>query len=111
MKAEVWQTPRAEHHILEISAWWRGNRPASPDLFRRELEGAIDLLEHSPDAGRRYADVGIPGLRRLLLPRTRYHVYYVHEEAAQKVLILAVWSAIRGRGPELGSADIPDLRR
>ena len=80
------------------------HRTASPDLFRRELEGAIDLLEQSPDAGRRYPDAEIPGLRRLLLPGTRYHVYYVHQEAAQRVLILAVWSAVRGRGPDLSKA-------
>jgi len=41
MKAEVWHTPRAERHVVEISAWWHENRTASPDLFRQELEGAI----------------------------------------------------------------------
>ena len=66
MKAEVWHTPRSKRHVLAISAWWRENRTASPDLFRRELEGAIDLLEQSPDIGRRYPDAKIPGLRRLL---------------------------------------------
>ncbi|MCZ6794349.1 MAG: type II toxin-antitoxin system RelE/ParE family toxin [Planctomycetota bacterium] len=104
MKVEVWYTHWAEGHILEISAWWHENRTASLDLFRRELEGAIDLLEQSPDVGRRYPDAGIPGLRRLLLPRTRYHVYYVHQEAAQKVVILAAWSAVRGRGPDLSKS-------
>jgi plasmid stabilization system protein ParE len=39
------------------------------------------------------------GLRRILLRATRYHVYYVSN--AETVLILAVWSAVRGAGPDL----------
>lgn len=101
MKAEVSLTAGAEEQALEANAWWRENRRAAPDLFRRELEGAFDLLEHSPDAGRRYHDPEIPGLRRLLLPGTRYHLYDVHEERAQRVVVLAIWSAVRGGGPGL----------
>jgi len=41
----------------------------------------------------------VPGLRRLLLRRTRYHLYYVHDETAGEVLILALWSAVSGRPP------------
>ena len=40
-----------------------------------------------------------PGLRRVLLRRTRYHVYY---RARGEVLeVLAVWHASRGAGPGL----------
>ena len=34
-----------------------------------------------------------------LLPATRYHVYYVHELDRGQCIVLAVWSAVRGRGP------------
>jgi plasmid stabilization system protein ParE len=100
-KAEVFLTPRAEGHACEISAWWRANRSSSPTLFVQELRGAINILEQSPDVGRRYQFREIGGLRRLLLPRTRYHIYYVHDETVGRVLILAVWSAVRGLGPDL----------
>jgi len=39
------------------------------------------------------------GIRRLILPRTRYHVYY--RVAGQVLEILAVWHAVRGSGPGL----------
>jgi hypothetical protein len=44
----------------------------------------------------------VSGVRRLYLPATRYHVYYVHEPELHQVVILAVWSAVRGKGPPLG---------
>ena len=38
-------------------------------------------------------------VRRVLLRATRYHVYYVvHDEA---VIVLSVWSALRGTEPDL----------
>ncbi len=40
-----------------------------------------------------------PGVRRLLLRATRYHVYYrVRDETLE---VLAVWHATRGTGPGL----------
>lgn len=38
--------------------------------------------------------------RRLLLPETRHHVYY-RVVGAEHVRVLAIWSAVRGRGPRL----------
>lgn len=40
-------------------------------------------------------------IRRLLLPRSRYHVYFSNDEARQLVEVRAVWGATRGRGPAL----------
>ena len=66
-----------------------------------EGAGAIELLMRAPDAGRRYRALRLPGLRRLLLPATRYHVYYVHGANWRECIVLAVWSAVRGRAPHL----------
>ena len=33
--------PEAEAQIDAIDAWWRSNRPASPDLFAQELAAAF----------------------------------------------------------------------
>jgi plasmid stabilization system protein ParE len=46
-----------------------------------------------------YRQSPIVGIRRVLLPRTRYHVYYVAREDV--VLVLAVWHAKRGSGPPM----------
>jgi len=38
-------------------------------------------------------------MERLLLHRTHYHLYFVQE--AERVYVIAVWSAFRGRTPRL----------
>jgi len=78
---------------------WRSNRADAPDLFDEEYSKALELLERYPDIGKRRRRV--PGLRVLLLRETRYHVYYVHDTEAEEVIVLAVWSAVRGRRPPL----------
>jgi plasmid stabilization system protein ParE len=40
-------------------------------------------------------------VRRMLLPRTQYCVYYFIDETARLVTVLAVWHTARGRGPKL----------
>lgn len=97
---KVLVAPDAEAQIRAIDGWWRENRKASPRLFAEELAAAIALIEAWPLAGRSRRHPGVPGLRRVLMRATRYHVYYapVGEECLS---VLAVWSAVRGRGPRL----------
>lgn len=93
--------PEADEQAQAADAWWVRHRPSSPNLFLDELTGAIDLLQRAPDVGRPHPHRAIPGLRRLLLTFTRHHIYYVHDEAADEVIILAVWGASRAGGPRL----------
>jgi plasmid stabilization system protein ParE len=53
-----------------------------------------------PRLGRRIAHPEVVFLRRILMRASRYHVYYVTD--GEIVMILAVWSAVRGSGPDLG---------
>ncbi len=39
--------------------------------------------------------------RRVLMPRTRNHVYFEFDEAQGVVIVHALWGAPRGRGPKL----------
>lgn len=95
MKVELSDEARAA--AGRADAWWRENRPAAPDLFANELDQALLALDGSPGVGLRYDPK--PGVRRLLLRRTGYHLYFLAE--ADRVFVVAVWSAYRGRGPEL----------
>ena len=79
MSRRVWATPKAEAQAHVADEWWREHRHASPELFNQELAGAADMLTAAPEIGRLYPEGGVPGMRRLLLPGTRYHVYYVHD--------------------------------
>jgi plasmid stabilization system protein ParE len=92
--------PLAAEEIRSITRWWRENRPASPDLLRRELAEARALLAEKPDVGPHVRGAH-PGVQRLLLLRTQYHIYYRVDRAARAVIILAVWHTSRGTGPPL----------
>ncbi len=92
--------PEAEAQIEAIDEWWRENRPASPDLFAQELAAAIALIETWPMVGRARRHLGVPGLRRVVMRSTRYHVYYA-PAGEGRLFVLAVWSAVRRRGPNL----------
>jgi plasmid stabilization system protein ParE len=88
-----------EKEISGIDAWWREHRLASPSLFAEELAAAFELLASAPHAGRRYDHPSLSGVRRVILRATRYHVYY--KARSHDVVVLAVWSALRGTAPKL----------
>ena len=96
MKVELSEEARGQ--VREIDAWWRENRPAARDLFARELANALTMLEQMPTLGTRYEEGSKP-VRRILLRRSHYHLYF--DEQAERLFVVAVWSAHRGRGPKL----------
>jgi len=93
--------PDAELQIRTIDGWWREYRLAAPALFAEELAAAFELIASAPRIGRRRSHRGVPGLRRVLLRATRYHVYYAPSLDGQRVFVLAVWSALRGKAPPI----------
>jgi plasmid stabilization system protein ParE len=86
----------AERH----ARWWRENRPAARTLFEEELRAALEQIRTIPNLGSTYR--AMPGLehRRVLMPKTAYHVYY-RIVRPNLVRIVSVWSAVRGREPKL----------
>lgn len=93
--------PRARAQILNEQLWWLENRPKSPDLFDDELNRAFDLLLAEPYSGKNAKDPQHPNLRRLLLRRTRRHVYYVYDAAHDEILVVALWHAQSGSPPPI----------
>ncbi len=69
-------------------------------LFDEELRRALDQIRTAPQLGSAYE--AMPGRehRRVLMPETRYHVYY-RVVSPDHVRVVAVWSAVRGRAPRL----------
>ncbi len=99
MRVEI--AKRARRQVERISSWWDTNRPAALDLFEREFEEALNLLLAAPKAGVAYPTARRPGLRRLILPKTQYHLYFCLEHDETVVVIHSVWGARRGRTPKL----------
>lgn len=101
MSVRVRSTPRADAQAEAADLWWRANRPAAPDLFLSELRDAGQLLSAMPEAGEVFTARGRSRVRRVLLPRTGYHVYYCYSARTRTATIHAVWAARRGHGPRL----------
>jgi plasmid stabilization system protein ParE len=54
----------ADAQVETIESWWHENRQAAPEMFRRELEAAVRLLETAPLIGKSYTEVLVPEVRR-----------------------------------------------
>jgi plasmid stabilization system protein ParE len=92
-------SPEALEQAQTIRAWWIENRQAAPDLFVDELGAAIRKLGAVPRGGARYEASPIREMRRVLMPRTRYHIYYTVDDSSRLVRVHAIWHTSRGQGP------------
>ncbi len=84
-----------------VATWWREDRRYAARLFEEELRAAVERLRVTPNLGLIYQVVDGEEFRRLLLPKTAQHVYYVVDAAKGVVVVHSVWGARRGRGPRL----------
>jgi plasmid stabilization system protein ParE len=94
-------TPRAAVEIRRASTWWRANREAAPFALVEDLERAFELVAAQPGIGSRARNARKEGIRRLLLSRTGYHLYYQVNAEAGRIEILALWHSRRGREPAI----------
>jgi plasmid stabilization system protein ParE len=91
----------ATAQIRAAEEWWRANRPAAPNAIREELERASRLIAVQPGVSARARNLSLVGVRRLLLARIRYHLYYRVVTDPDRVEILAFWHSSRGSAPPL----------
>lgn len=83
-----------------IQTWWRENRDKNPDLFDEEVAAAIQTLDGTPMAGEFYKRARGRDVRRILLKKTRHHMYYWVDDAGH-VEVITIWGAQRRHGPKL----------
>ncbi len=89
--------PRSRRQIERAAAWWDRHRDKAPTAFDEDLAELWNFLAHSPEAGRSIR-AKRPGVRRILLERVRYYVYYRIQD--QTVEVICLWHASR-RPPRL----------
>jgi plasmid stabilization system protein ParE len=94
-------TERAAQQIEGSAAWWHENRHAAPDAVHDELAAAFRFIALSPNSGARAQSARLVGVRRILLSRIGYFLYYRVNRASRSVDVLALWHAKRGSGPDL----------
>jgi plasmid stabilization system protein ParE len=94
-------TATAREQLREIAHWWRENMRDEPELFIHELEASLQRLAALPWSGSPYPIARPTDVRRTLLRRCQYHLYYTIDEQARTVTIRASWHTARGHGPPL----------
>jgi plasmid stabilization system protein ParE len=95
-------TVRASRQVGEAEQWWRENRTKAPDALRVELEQALQLIASQPEVGAKAQNARLTGVRRVLLGRVSYHLYYrLVDSPSRSVQVLALWHTSRGRGPDV----------
>jgi plasmid stabilization system protein ParE len=92
-------TPRASREVAEAKRWWRANRTKAPDALEEELRSALELIGATPGIGAVARNILLPGVRRVLLNRVNYFLYYRPRTDAHTVEVVALWHARRGTGP------------
>ena len=90
---------RALSEAERCKTWWLTNRPLTPELFDEEIAAAIERIGAGPGLGAIYPSSFDRTVRRVLMPRTKNHVYYVVRES--EVVVLSVWGAPRAKGPKV----------
>ena len=94
--------PRAAAQIRDAAGWWAENRPKAPDAFLEDVEAGFDMIQRLPGAGQRVEHPRIEGIRRIVLTRVRYVLYYRVAKNERVVEVLALWHASKGSQPDLG---------
>jgi plasmid stabilization system protein ParE len=94
-------TRTAARHVRVAREWWRRNRSDAPGVLPEELLEAFDLISTHPLIGSSAESVGLPGIRRHYLVRSRYHLYYQVDTGGRVVFLVALWHASRGSAPTL----------
>ena len=90
----------AQQQARRIRQWWRRNRTKAPNLFQEELRKARRRLAVAAHEGQAYGRFQGELVRRVLLEKTRNHVYYVIDETDRVVRIVSIHGAVRGSGPD-----------
>lgn len=88
-------TRRAAREIRAASKWWDENRPAAPDAFRDAIDKAFELICTQPNIGAVATNVKLPGVRRILLSKIQYYLYYRVKSQPQVVEVVAIWHTSR----------------
>lgn len=101
MTYQVKVGPKARRHLSEVNAWWIENRPAMATRVTDEAQRLLMLLADLPNTGALYEKRKGHEVRRLRLQSTPYYLYYIVNDEHREVLVVAIWSAMRGDGPPL----------
>jgi plasmid stabilization system protein ParE len=91
---------RASRAADRIDARWRESGD-DPGIFAREFLEAVERFGAGLGVGVSVPTPRRPLLRRLLLPKSRCHIYFEADQAGETIQILHIWDGRRERAPKL----------
>ena len=94
-------TLRASRQVAEAGRWWLEHRSKAPDALHEELQQVMQLVASQPEVGAIARNVKLAGVRRVLLGRVGYHLYYRRLDSPASIQVVAFWHATRGEAPGL----------
>ena len=83
-----------------MEQYWFERRPDAGTLFTDELRETFHHLCTVRNAGSRWPTPRRPELRRILMPRSMNHVYFV-VDPPDTIRVLTIWGAKKRRTPKL----------
>lgn len=91
---------RALRDARRINARWTSNGD-TPRLFGQELLDCLRHLRDVPHAGTPKSTASRPKLKRLLMEKSKCHIYFEVDEKRDLINVITVWNGQRGEEPKL----------
>ena len=91
--------PKARRQIVRAAELWTQSHLTARTFLDEELDRALMWLADYPELGIRCPWSRPPEVRRLLLRRVEYVVFYRARPRAQRIEVLALWYARRRDAP------------
>ena len=88
-------TPRAVSNLRDIADYLQSRNPAAAERVADAIRGSLDLLLIVPSAGRPQRTEGV---RKLVVRRYPYLVYYTVNELDEEVVVLSIRHSSQRRG-------------
>ena len=86
----------AQRRFEEEDEWWDAK-----EFFIDEFERTLARVSSAPETGQRYRRARGKLIQRVLMMKTRCHVYYFHDREHDLVEVHSVWGVRRKYGPNL----------
>jgi plasmid stabilization system protein ParE len=93
VKRSIELTQLAERQLIAAQAWWRRNRDKAPGAFDADMQSALLHLSENLSISTAYRHACRPNIRRYLIERIRYYIYFRVVE--DKIQVLRIWHASR----------------
>jgi toxin ParE1/3/4 len=78
--------------LIEAAGWWQENRPEAPGMLDEEVERVLQRIAEHPRSG---AVVRGREVRRVVLRRTGYLLFYRVRPRAGRIEVVSLWHGRR----------------